>query len=249
MFCPLVTEDGSKRNFPFAHTTRSRPKILAQASSLRAASHRNSCRPRTSLPSNAYHTSSQTPPTCLPKSPTSSSSSRSAAARTLPVRFPEDSKRRPKMNAKTDFWTAARIKKTSAQQIKFKVRCERYLYTLVLKDQDKAEKLKQSLPPGMRKHAPPKPPSSRKKSRSKSHNNNRTNKRRFPQVLPSPRPPRRTRRASASPSKRKCVNKNANSFESDQNKRIKPNDFICPKLQCQYTFGQCAIRRYDTKGC
>ncbi|CAD0081554.1 unnamed protein product [Aureobasidium vineae] len=39
--------------------------------------------------------------------------------------------------------------KTSAQQIKFKVRCNRYLYTLVLKDQDKAEKLKQSLPPGL----------------------------------------------------------------------------------------------------
>jgi len=48
--------------------------------------------------------------------------------------------------------TAARIKKTkkgSSQQIKFKVRCKRYLYTLVLKDADKAEKLKQSLPPGM----------------------------------------------------------------------------------------------------
>jgi len=47
---------------------------------------------------------------------------------------------------------AARIKKTkkgSSQQIKFKVRCKRYLYTLVLKDADKAEKLKQSLPPGM----------------------------------------------------------------------------------------------------
>lgn len=43
---------------------------------------------------------------------------------------------------------AVRVKKTSPQQIKFKVRCERYLYTLVLKDQDKAEKLKQSLPPG-----------------------------------------------------------------------------------------------------
>ncbi|KAG9553475.1 hypothetical protein KCU71_g7502, partial [Aureobasidium melanogenum] len=39
--------------------------------------------------------------------------------------------------------------KTSAQQIKFKVRCNRYLYTLVLKDQDKAEKLKQSLPPSL----------------------------------------------------------------------------------------------------
>jgi large subunit ribosomal protein L38e len=46
--------------------------------------------------------------------------------------------------------TAARIKKTklaSTTQTKFKVRCHRYLYTLVLKDSDKAEKLKQSLPP------------------------------------------------------------------------------------------------------
>ncbi|CAC9887298.1 unnamed protein product [Aureobasidium pullulans] len=42
--------------------------------------------------------------------------------------------------------SSARIKKTSPQQVKFKVRCNRYLYTLVLKDQDKAEKLKQSLP-------------------------------------------------------------------------------------------------------
>ncbi|KAG9995308.1 hypothetical protein KCU78_g16939, partial [Aureobasidium melanogenum] len=33
--------------------------------------------------------------------------------------------------------SSARVKKTSAQQIKFKVRCNRYLYTLVLKDQDK----------------------------------------------------------------------------------------------------------------
>lgn len=45
---------------------------------------------------------------------------------------------------------AARIKKTPrSNQIKFKVRCQRYLYTLVLKDSDKADKLKQSLPPGM----------------------------------------------------------------------------------------------------
>ena len=45
---------------------------------------------------------------------------------------------------------AARIKKNKkhgSTQIKFKVRCKRYLYTLVLKDADKAEKLKQSLPP------------------------------------------------------------------------------------------------------
>lgn len=33
-------------------------------------------------------------------------------------------------------------------QIKFKVRCHRHLYTLVLEDAEKAEKLKQSLPPG-----------------------------------------------------------------------------------------------------
>ncbi|KAK8197588.1 ribosomal protein L38e [Phyllosticta capitalensis] len=46
--------------------------------------------------------------------------------------------------------SSARIKKNKkSQQIKFKVRCHRYLYTLVLKDTDKAEKLKQSLPPGL----------------------------------------------------------------------------------------------------
>ena len=44
--------------------------------------------------------------------------------------------------------TAARIKRNrKTQQIKFKVRCHRFLYTLVLKDSDKADKLKQSLPP------------------------------------------------------------------------------------------------------
>jgi large subunit ribosomal protein L38e len=31
---------------------------------------------------------------------------------------------------------------------KFKIRCSRYLYTLVLEDAEKAEKLRQSLPPG-----------------------------------------------------------------------------------------------------
>ena len=31
---------------------------------------------------------------------------------------------------------------------KFKIRCSRYLYTLSLDDPEKAEKLKQSLPPG-----------------------------------------------------------------------------------------------------
>ncbi|UJR10542.1 hypothetical protein I4U23_014742 [Adineta vaga] len=32
---------------------------------------------------------------------------------------------------------------------KFKVRCSRYLYTLIVADKEKAEKLKQSLPPGL----------------------------------------------------------------------------------------------------
>ncbi|KAJ8608800.1 hypothetical protein MRB53_039485 [Persea americana] len=46
--------------------------------------------------------------------------------------------------------SSARIKKNKvSNQTKFKVRCHRYLYTLVVKDSDKAEKLKQSLPPGM----------------------------------------------------------------------------------------------------
>ncbi|KAL7795349.1 ribosomal protein L38e [Trichoderma ceciliae] len=46
--------------------------------------------------------------------------------------------------------SSARIKKNKkAHNIKFKVRCQRHLYTLVLKDSDKAEKLKQSLPPNL----------------------------------------------------------------------------------------------------
>lgn len=51
--------------------------------------------------------------------------------------------------------TEARIKKIASkvaggkQQTKFKVRCSRYLYTLSVDDPEKAEKLKQSLPPGM----------------------------------------------------------------------------------------------------
>ncbi|OAA54310.1 60S ribosomal protein [Niveomyces insectorum RCEF 264] len=46
--------------------------------------------------------------------------------------------------------SAARIKKNKkTSQTKFKVRCKRNLYTLVLKDSDKADKLKQSLPPNL----------------------------------------------------------------------------------------------------
>ncbi|KAH7132306.1 ribosomal protein L38e [Dendryphion nanum] len=45
---------------------------------------------------------------------------------------------------------SARIKKNKkSNNIKFKVRASRFVYTLVLKDTDKAEKLKQSLPPGL----------------------------------------------------------------------------------------------------
>lgn len=41
-------------------------------------------------------------------------------------------------------------KAAKAQTVtKFKIRCSRYLYTLVLPDAEKAEKLKQSLPPGI----------------------------------------------------------------------------------------------------
>ncbi|KJR80745.1 large subunit ribosomal protein L38e [Sporothrix schenckii 1099-18] len=44
----------------------------------------------------------------------------------------------------------ARIKKSKKTSLtKFKVRCRRNLYTLVLKDSDKADKLKQSLPPNL----------------------------------------------------------------------------------------------------
>jgi large subunit ribosomal protein L38e len=35
---------------------------------------------------------------------------------------------------------------------KFKIRCSKYLYTLTVKDAEKAEKLKQSLPPGLSKN-------------------------------------------------------------------------------------------------
>ncbi|RAO67007.1 uncharacterized protein BHQ10_003019 [Talaromyces amestolkiae] len=47
--------------------------------------------------------------------------------------------------------SSARIKRNrKSSQTKFKVRCQRFLYTLVLKDSDKADKLKQSLPPALK---------------------------------------------------------------------------------------------------
>eukprot|EP00197_Chlamydomonas_leiostraca_P002457 CAMPEP_0202857004 /NCGR_PEP_ID=MMETSP1391-20130828/99_1 /ASSEMBLY_ACC=CAM_ASM_000867 /TAXON_ID=1034604 /ORGANISM="Chlamydomonas leiostraca, Strain SAG 11-49" /LENGTH=69 /DNA_ID=CAMNT_0049535743 /DNA_START=40 /DNA_END=249 /DNA_ORIENTATION=+ len=43
---------------------------------------------------------------------------------------------------------SVKIKKTQGVT-KFKVRCSKYLYTLCVADSDKADKLKQSLPPGL----------------------------------------------------------------------------------------------------
>ncbi|KAL2916320.1 60S ribosomal protein L38 [Polyrhizophydium stewartii] len=43
-----------------------------------------------------------------------------------------------------------KIKKNGAQH-KFKVRCSKYLYTLVVSDAAKADKLKQSLPPALKR--------------------------------------------------------------------------------------------------
>lgn len=45
-------------------------------------------------------------------------------------------------------FVAVKIKK-NPENTKFKVRCSRFLYTLVITDKEKAEKLKQSLPPGL----------------------------------------------------------------------------------------------------
>ena len=60
----------------------------------------------------------------------------------------------------TDGETAARIKRNKKTSIvKFKVRCQRQLYTLVLKESEKVEKLKQSLPPSAFHPNPPHPQS------------------------------------------------------------------------------------------
>uniref|UniRef100_K3ZYD7 60S ribosomal protein L38 n=1 Tax=Setaria italica TaxID=4555 RepID=K3ZYD7_SETIT len=52
---------------------------------------------------------------------------------------------------------SVRIKRAKGA-VKFKVRCSRYLYTLCVHDADKANKLKQSLPPGPCSTAPPMTP-------------------------------------------------------------------------------------------
>jgi large subunit ribosomal protein L38e len=51
------------------------------------------------------------------------------------------------------FHSGARLKKSvKSKDIKLKIRCHRYLYTLILKDSDKADKIKQSLPPSKSLH-------------------------------------------------------------------------------------------------
>ncbi|TVY43331.1 60S ribosomal protein [Lachnellula occidentalis] len=46
--------------------------------------------------------------------------------------------------------SSARIKRNKkTSTVKFKVRCQKYVYTLVLKDSEKVEKLKHSLPPSL----------------------------------------------------------------------------------------------------
>ncbi|GAA5995388.1 60S ribosomal protein eL38 RPL38 [Rhodotorula paludigena] len=46
--------------------------------------------------------------------------------------------------------TAVRNGKVGASKTKFKLRCSKYLYTFCLADSDKAEKLRQSLPPTLK---------------------------------------------------------------------------------------------------
>jgi large subunit ribosomal protein L38e len=46
--------------------------------------------------------------------------------------------------------TLVKIRKRD-NQTKFKIRCSRHLYTLVVTDSEKADKLTQSLPPGLKK--------------------------------------------------------------------------------------------------
>ncbi|CAJ1448247.1 unnamed protein product [Effrenium voratum] len=45
---------------------------------------------------------------------------------------------------------SVKIKKNGTQT-KFKIRCSKYLYTLIMSDKGKADKLKQSLPPSLQK--------------------------------------------------------------------------------------------------
>ncbi|KAJ1129182.1 hypothetical protein NDU88_007553 [Pleurodeles waltl] len=63
-------------------------------------------------------------------------------------RLPADSQEKRCKICVTSIISAVKIKKNK-DNVKFKVRCSKYLYTLVITDKEKAEKLKQSLPPGL----------------------------------------------------------------------------------------------------
>lgn len=47
--------------------------------------------------------------------------------------------------------TVVKVKKDNHTTTKFKIRCSRYLYTLVMRDLEKARKLESSLPPTLKK--------------------------------------------------------------------------------------------------
>ena len=88
----------------------------------------------------------ETNTTCLP----------SHILRIQTLTHPPPSQQPKQINEIKDFLLTARrkdarsvkIKKTGTKT-KFKVRCSKYLYTLCVDDQNKANKLKQSLPPGL----------------------------------------------------------------------------------------------------
>ncbi|MFT7802475.1 60S ribosomal protein L38 [Arapaima gigas] len=80
----------------------------------------------------------------------------SIAGRLCSSSVSKNSKMPRKIEEIKDFLLTARRKdaksvkiKKNKDNVKFKVRCSRYLYTLVITDKEKAEKLKQSLPPGL----------------------------------------------------------------------------------------------------
>ena len=78
------------------------------------------------------------------------------AFRSVPIIDPFTRTQPKQINEIKDFLLTARrkaarsvkIKKTGTRT-KFKVRCSKYLYTLCVDDANKANKLKQSLPPGL----------------------------------------------------------------------------------------------------
>ncbi|CAO2202765.1 unnamed protein product, partial [Urochloa humidicola] len=80
-----------------------------------------------------------------------------AAARRRASAPPKSREKMPKqIHEIKDFLLTARRKdarsvkiKRSKDVVKFKVRCSKYLYTLCVFDAEKANKLKQSLPPGL----------------------------------------------------------------------------------------------------